>query len=118
MAAIVARTRTFACFIRGKFHTAVHGSRALQLQLYLHTVLAFAGISLYRTRRFMSLSRAVNWPGCQRREFETRPKIAVLCTVLGDSAQGLVVGRNCLLNWTSVIRGESTRPRPRNLSRQ
>jgi hypothetical protein len=46
---------------REELRTRVRARTSLGLQLYLHIELAFACISLYRTRRFLSLSGAADW---------------------------------------------------------
>ena len=65
------------------WRTRVSIRTRLGLQLYLHTALAFPGKSLYRTRRFLSLSGAADRLDARAAHLKPGQKLRVLDTVWG-----------------------------------
>jgi hypothetical protein len=108
-------TACFAEFARNRYvmmhsmhraiSTLVRSCTRLGLQLYLHSALANAWNSLYRTRRFRSLCATAEKPlGLPARQ-TTRPKTTGTQGTLGDSATARLLRRIVLqLNCTSALR--------------
>ena len=106
----VARPRSRRTVLR----TGVRVRTSLGLQLYLHTVLAFAGVSLYRTRRFLSLSGAADRLDASAVSLKPGRKLRVHLPRGGFRQRLGYSAKLFVTNWTPVIRGESIRPRARN----
>jgi hypothetical protein len=101
---------------RHAFATLAHDCTRLGLQLYLHSALAFACNSLYRTRRFHSLCATAEKPLGLPARSTTGQKITGTQGTLGDSATARLLRRiglqlNCTLAfWGTARRLQSHQP--------